>query len=151
MKYLLVLIIMLQANSCQQKNIPNSTEMKNLEETSSNTAQTQIHDIWALSAMDMEKINLDNYPEGCPTIEIFLHDKTVSGFSGCNQYIASLEIIAARDIKFGNIMATKKYCATVNEKLYFDYLAKVNAYQIEKMELILFEDGKEILRFKKVD
>lgn len=144
-------MLILQANGCQRKNIPNSVEMKNLEEVDTNTAQPQIHDIWALQTINMERMNTENYPEGIPTLEIYLREQTISGFSGCNQYIAPLEKITAKDFQIGSLVSTKKYCASVNEKLYFDNLSRVNSYRIEKMELILFENDLELLRYKKVD
>ncbi|MCB0510463.1 MAG: META domain-containing protein [Chitinophagales bacterium] len=151
MKYLIVLMLFLQANSCHQRELAKTEATENTEETKTKMALAQLHDIWALSAIEGSPIELASYPSGVATLEIYLQEKSISGFSGCNQYAAPITEMTDKEISFGNVVATKKYCPSVNERIFFQSLEKVNKYRMEKLELILFEDSTEVLRFKKVD
>ncbi len=150
-KYFFAILFALAAQKCDSKKTENldETSQKNLEVTIE--TPMQLHDIWALSHIKDEVISLDKFPAGVPSLEIFIEEKRVSGFSGCNNYSGSIEKLTNNEIKFGVLAATKMYCMGVDEYVYFENLPKVTHFKIEKMQLFLYENEQLILTFKKVD
>ena len=152
-KYLAFII--LAANTCNnsdasiEKNQTTSNSM--IEKNMNAKATTNLHDIWALKQINGEDLNMDLFSQGEPVLEVFIADSRIGGFSGCNNYFASIEILTETEIKLGAIGATKKYCNNVDEQTYFQQLNKVTHYKIEKLHLYLFENENLLLTFRKVD
>ena len=115
----------------------------------------RIHDIWALEAIDgktVERPN-DNDRMQIPSIEINLTEMRIMGTDGCNNFHGSIKNIEEDELKLGPIAATMKMCYNIEIPNKFNVaINKVDTYKIENLKLYFFdENGKELLRFKKVD
>ena len=150
-KYLAILILSAGASTCNRTQTEETQNNQAVEKSSIQQAPLQLHDIWALREIAGTAVDSTNFPNGVPTLEIFLEEMRLGGFSGCNNYGANIETLTASEIKIGPTMATKKYCFGVKENVYFELLAKCNTYKIEKLHLFLYENDKLLLTFRKVD
>lgn len=75
-------------------------------------------------------------------------NSTVSGFSGCNNFNATLSK-SNGTISFGNISETKMACPNLKEEQAFlSMLKNVNRYEVVGNELHLFKDNILLLTFK---
>ena len=126
----------------------NNTEMNTTNPIEQVTSD--LHDIWALTAVGGSEIEKSIYTEGVPTLEINVTESRINGFSGCNSYFGSL-IIEGSSVSFDNIGATKKYCMGIPEKPFFNSLGIVDSYKREGLVLTLMAGTEEVMTFKKVD
>lgn len=151
LKYIFFILLTATTSKCNQ----NTSEESHTEEmTKKSTNESRInalHDIWALKEMNGELISEKTFAQGVPTLEIFVADMKLGGFSGCNNYGATIDSLTESSIAISPIMATKKYCFDVDESGFFNNMHRVNTYRIEKMHLLLLENDSLLLTFKKVD
>lgn len=116
---------------------------------------TQLHDIWALQAINGTDIDRESFSgqKRIPVLEIFIEEKRIGGNDSCNDLFGTIETIDNSAISFTALGGTKMACPDM--KLAYDYvkaLVQTSSYKIEKLHLHLFDaDGKEILKFLKVD
>ena len=116
-----------------------------------NVIPSQLNDIWALESVAGLEYDRENTKGEQPVLEIHLTEQRVSGNSGCNHFQGSVEI-EENKIHFGPMAMTRKYCEGSMESEFMAALEQVDSYKIEKMKLYLMDkNGKEILRFRKVD
>lgn len=97
----------------------------------------------------LEKIEKNRIPDyGKPPYIIFSENGNFNGTSGCNRYFGTY-ILTKKTITLENSGATKKMCANMEiEKNYFSALKKeIKTFSIVGDTLILFEKGREVLRF----
>lgn len=97
----------------------------------------------------LEKINKNKIPDyGKAPYIIFSETGNFNGTSGCNRYFGTY-ILTKKTITLENSGATKKMCANMEiEKNYFSALKKeIKTFTIVGDTLILFEKGKEVLRY----
>lgn len=151
LKYLFFILLATSANTCNQNTSEESNTAQMTKKSKNETNINVLHDIWSLKEMNGEAISEKTFAQGMPTLEIFVADMKLGGFSGCNNYGASIDSLTESTISIGPIMATKKYCFDVDESGFFKNMQSVNAYRIEKMHLLLFENDSLLLTFKKVD
>jgi heat shock protein HslJ len=150
-KYFFAILFALATQKCDDNKTENLNTVSQKNDENMTETPIQLHDIWALTHIKEEAIALDKYPNGVPVLEIFIEEKKVGGFSGCNNYFASIEKLNDKEFKLGMIGATKMYCMGVDEYVYFENIQKVTHFKIEKMQLFLFENEQLLLTFKKVD
>ena len=111
----------------------------------------RLHDIWVFESAK-DKPALNRLPlEQKPTLEIILSENRFGGRGPCNEYSGQIESYG-NFIRFGGLTSTLMACQNAGaESDYFALLRGSHDFKIENLRLILFKDGKEIMRFKKVD
>jgi len=84
-----------------------------------------------------------------PTV-LFVDNERVAGFAGCNRYFASYKV-SGEKISFSDIGATKMLCikSMETEGSYLKALGEASSFKIGEGGLVLYSDGRELLRFKK--
>jgi heat shock protein HslJ len=99
----------------------------------------------------LTKINNRTYQGQRITLEISTK-KRVTGFSGCNRYFASVDVLRGDQLKFGTIGSTRKLCTDRNsnqlEKQYLGILRGVTHFNKSSHRLVL-EGGYGNLSFYK--
>jgi len=95
--------------------------------------------IWVLAAPPI----LDEYDEVTELTLVFDDNERISGETSCNEYFADIEAITADQIRFGQIVSTKRGCKSPEiEKAYLNALRNVETFEITEDELVLFwNDG----------
>ncbi len=85
---------------------------------------------------------LNNTPYQGPriTLEISTENR-VNGFSGCNRYFASVDVLRGDQLKFGSVGSTKKLCADYNsnqlENKYLGVLRGITHFNKSSNRLVL--------------
>ncbi len=150
-KYIFFILLTTGASTCNQTEQTESNKKNMVEKSAKENDINILHDIWALTEMNGQA-DLDSvFTQGVPTLEIFVADMKLGGYSGCNNYGASIEKLTEDAISISPMMATKKYCFDVDESGFFKNMGTVNKYKVEKMHLYLYENDTLLLTFKKVD
>ena len=117
----------------------------------------RLNDIWALQEVygeDISTFKISKIVEDkAPYIEINIAKNMVMGYNGCNRINGLLASVTDKNMKFGNILATRMMCQDMNLADKFnDALNFVRHYKIENKKLYLqTKDEKTIMIFKKVD
>jgi heat shock protein HslJ len=111
----------------------------------------RLHDIWALTSIDEEKLPGDL--SQVPVLEIYVQDKRAVGNDGCNSISGNIKTLTDTELRFGLMMGTKMACPNMAFSSNYNLqLSETRFYTLEKMQLVLYnENRKELLRFKKVD
>ncbi len=109
-----------------------------------------LHDIWALESIQGEQILIDDTFKNLPVLEIYVEEERVHGNTSCNTLDGKLNIDGS-EITFYDMITTEMACPGNVEQRFISSLNKVNRYKIEKMQLYLFNDEKELLVFRKID
>lgn len=124
---------------------------KEIEESVTVTSITLLHDIWALKTIQNEPLP-DNLMKA-PVLEIYVEEKRVSGNDGCNSVSGGIKVLTEKEMQFGQLISTKMACPNMEFSSKFNgLLLQTRQYKLEKMFLVLMdEQGKELLRFQKVD
>jgi heat shock protein HslJ len=110
----------------------------------------RLHDIWALESIAGEKLIIDEQIKNLPMIEIYVEEERVYGNTSCNSLEGKVKI-DENEITFSEIIATEMACPGDLEQRFLSALQSINNYKIEKMRLLLFEDGIEKMVFRKID
>ncbi len=105
---------------------------------------------WKLIAINEQPVLKEIYTEGIPYLEIKEKDAVMSGFTGCNLIQGHCEI-EGNQIRFQQIISTKKYCERIPEHLFLESLEKIEAFLIEGNTLFLLNNETRILSFNKVE
>ncbi|MDX1651575.1 MAG: META domain-containing protein [Brumimicrobium sp.] len=74
----------------------------------------KLHDIWAVSYINQEKLNPAKFPKDIPHFEFNLKSKQLSGFAGCNQVNGNLRF-EYNKMFIEPLASTKMYCADLSE------------------------------------
>ncbi len=112
----------------------------------------RLNDIWLLTKIKGAVVEAAQV--NTPQMEIHLRDGRIHGNDGCNSFNGAITQIGQKELRFGPIAATKKFCVNNMElpKQFHAALAKVQSYSIQNNSLALFNAaGDEVLTFKKVD
>jgi heat shock protein HslJ len=109
-----------------------------------------LHDIWALSSINGEKVVIDETIKNLPMLEIYVEDEIVRGNTSCNDINGKVKVDKNK-ISFYDITTTEMACPGDLETTFLSALQKVDNYKIEKLKLYLYEDDKELLSFQKID
>jgi heat shock protein HslJ len=110
---------------------------------------------WIAISIDEEEIKAGEEADGQKNaqIEIRIPEMRIVGNDGCNSITGSITKFDDGIIEFGPIAGTRMMCAdmTIPDKFNIA-LSMVRSYKILNMKLILLdEEGKELVVFKKVD
>ena len=110
---------------------------------------TALNDIWVLTELNGEKIEVAKVP----TMELHLKDNKVMGNAGCNGYQSSFTLNRDLIMFDPNFIATRMYCEEVNvESAFFQALGGHRfVYEIVNNQLTFKTEGHPIMVFKKVD
>lgn len=74
--------------------------------------------------------------------------KRVAGSAGCNRYFGSYNV-SGETIQFSQMGATKMMCQDMSEEdHFFKYMQRVNRFQMEANQLILFKDNQPLMQFE---
>lgn len=118
-------------------------------------ATLQLHDIWALEAMNGMAVTEDNFSNFSkqPILELFIADKRIVGNDGCNSFFGSIESLDTAQIRFGKMGSTKMACPNMElSNTFTKALQNTTTYTRDGLTLSLFDASEtEVLRFKKVD
>jgi heat shock protein HslJ len=112
----------------------------------------RLHNIWALRAINNEKINPETFPKEPPHFELNLGTKQLGGFAGCNNVFGQISFEYNKMI-IQNLGSTKMYCAEAS-KIENDILEIMRAEPLIytfKDGLLILENTKGSLTLKNVD
>lgn len=111
----------------------------------------RINDIWVLTHIMNAPLSRNTSGGKNPYIELNLAKKQILGHSGCNQLQGKIIKINSTTILFSDLNAEDNTCENVQSESFLSYLKSINHYTIDKGTLIMKENKKELLTFKKVD
>jgi heat shock protein HslJ len=104
---------------------------------------------WVLSEMNSSKINTDRRP----TLK-FNEGPSISGFSGCNRYASSANLLTESSLSLSSISSTKRACRNKVmefESSYMSALGRVSGWSIRRHSLrLLDKGGNTLLRFRRM-
>lgn len=110
----------------------------------------RLYDIWALQEINGKLVTIKDFEKEIPYIEINTNTNTFMGYAGCNNL--SGKLFSEKNIlRFTDIAMTLKLCNGSKEDLFIEQLQRVTSYQLNNGKLLLKNDNKPILIFKKVD
>ena len=109
-----------------------------------------LHNIWMLEEINGQAIAGF---EQRPSLEIYVEEARVVGFSGCNSFQGSLDSISASALIFGPMASTRKFCAETAdlETNYMKAMGEVKSWEITGNRLFLLSEDKEVLEFGRTD
>ncbi|MDM3870706.1 DUF4377 domain-containing protein [Porticoccus sp. W117] len=117
-------------------------------------ASNQLTDIWALQALNGEEISTsENTINQHPVLELDIGNKRFSGNDSCNQIFGGIETLTDEKITFGPAASTKMACPDMTlADSFYNALEATSSYKREGLLLYFYnQQGKEVLRFRKVD
>ncbi|OAB78151.1 DUF4377 domain-containing protein [Cochleicola gelatinilyticus] len=130
-------------------------EKKAMEPKTDSKIAIQLHDIWALQAMNGDVVRHNQFSgrNKQPVLEIFVEEKRIGGNDGCNSIFGSIETLTDKSIRFGTLGGTKMACPNMDLSAeYNKALQQVRSYKREELSLYFYNEAdKEVLRYKKVD
>jgi len=104
---------------------------------------------WVLDKLNTVKAKVnDLYPYKKPFINININSNQITGNTACNSITANF-LIFENKMSFKHIISTKMFCEGSGEKDFTDALGKVKKYEIKGTRLILSNDKKVIMEFKR--
>ncbi len=112
----------------------------------------RINDIWVLTNMNGEALSLDD-DRWLPRLEVNLAQRKIMGKGVCNRMFGELLNHTAEKIEIGKVGMTRRMCMN-NASLESEYAKLIEGefnYKVENNSLILSRNGKELLKYKKVD
>lgn len=112
-----------------------------------------LQDIWVLTDFQGRSIKPGGPRNESPRLEISLTEGRVTGTTGCNRISGTVKA-DTRQIQFGPMVMTKMACAGevgTFENTFLNALVQPLAYQVAEGKLSFFQNGKQLMSFKKVD
>ncbi|MEJ2321891.1 MAG: DUF4377 domain-containing protein [Gammaproteobacteria bacterium] len=116
-------------------------------------SKININDIWAVTAINGEPVEISNRRMRVPLIEINLSAMRVTGNDGCNNLNGKIVHFDDGVIEFGPIAVTRKMCIdmSVPDRLNA-VLQQVRKYRLDNGTLFFLDtEGNELIGCKKVD
>jgi heat shock protein HslJ len=112
-----------------------------------------INDIWAVTAIQGEPVDMHQKRQKGPLIEISLSSMSVMGNDGCNNFNGTISGFGDGVIEFGPIAVTRKMCPDMSVPNKFNSaIQQVRKYRLDPGRLVFLDtDGKELIGCKKVD
>ncbi len=110
----------------------------------------QLHDIWAVEALNGKPLTPEGLRQGTPTLEINVLNQRFMGNTSCNEMSGQV-IIESDRIRFLPPITTHMACPGKVEAIYVAALQRVNHYQRVEGKLMLLENTTELLRLRKID
>lgn len=104
---------------------------------------------WTLDKMNTVKKKVSEiYPYKKPFINININSNQITGNTACNNITANF-LIYQNTMSFKHVLTTKMFCEGNDEKNFTDALARTTHYELQGTRLILLENKKIILEFKR--
>jgi heat shock protein HslJ len=112
-----------------------------------------INDIWAVTAIQGEPVEMHQERQNGPLIEINLSAMRVMGSDGCNNFTGQIAEFDDRVIEFGPIATTRMMCPDMSVPDRFNSAIQlVSNYRLEPGRLVLLDgDGNELIACGKID
>lgn len=112
-----------------------------------------INDIWAVTAIQGEPIDMREDRQAAPLIEVSLSAMRVMGKDGCNNFTGQIAEFDDGVIEFGPIATTRMMCPDMSVPEKFNpAMQLVSNYRLEPGRLILLDsDGNELIACRKID
>ena len=101
--------------------------------------------IWALSSLMGQGIDLNQFADGLPSIN-FLDDGKLAGFSGCNNFSGNF-MLEGSGLLLNPGAITKKMCPKNGEQDFISAMNKVKELKISKDKLTLLDGATELMSF----
>lgn len=139
-KILFFTVLSLLLNSCTTIN-PNKKDF-----------DSQIQEkYWKLISLNGEKVVMAKNQER-EVYFILKNDKTLKGFSGCNNFGGNYSISKNNKVKFLNISSTEMACPDlkINEQKVLNLFTNEKDYSIEKDTLKMYQSEKVVATFEAV-
>ena len=117
--------------------------------STNNDFESQIHEkYWKLNTIEGEKVLMEKNQER-EIYVILKNDKTLKGFSGCNNFGGNYSISKNSKVKFFNISSTEKACPDlkINEQKVLNLFTIEKEYTIERDTLKVYQSGKVVATF----
>jgi len=147
-KWILIIPVLLLFASCSSTKNTDSAQNKQVEKQQ--TASSQLNDIWVLVAANGEALDFSDTTIYQPYMELHLSDSTAIGNTNCNNFRAKF-ILDDNKISFPPFAMTQMFCPGY-ENVFVQGIIVTASYKREGLNLFFYDkDGKEVLRFKKVD
>lgn len=112
-----------------------------------------LQDIWVLTDFQGRSVTAGGPRNEAPRLEISLTEGRVTGTTGCNRLNGTVKA-DTRQIQFGPMVMTKMACggeAGTFENTFLNALVQPLAYQVAEGKLAFFQNGKQLMTFRKVD
>lgn len=104
---------------------------------------------WILDKIYTTKQTVDKmYPYKKPFINLDIFSTKFTGNTACNM-LSGMVTMYQNTMKFEHIVQTEMFCDGINEKAFTDALKKITHYKLEGTRLILMQNDKKILEFKR--
>jgi heat shock protein HslJ len=112
-----------------------------------------INDIWAVTAIQGEPVDMHQKRQKDPLIEISLSAMSVMGNDGCNNFNGTISKFGDGVVEFGPIAVTRKMCLDMSVPNKFNSaIQQVRKYRLEPGRLVFLDtDGNELIACKKID
>jgi heat shock protein HslJ len=112
-----------------------------------------MHDIWAVTSIKGEPVEMRQEGQAAPLIEISLSAMRVMGKDGCNNFTGQIAKFDDGVIEFGPIATTRMMCRDMAVPDRFNSAMRlVSNYRLEPGRLVLLDsDGNELIACKKID
>lgn len=99
---------------------------------------------WSLSQMNGEALK-GNYEE-VPSLTFSEHDRSLSGFGGCNRLAGSFHYTSGGELGFAQTAATKMFCEnSLEEQTFLQNLSLIKSFEIKDKELLMLDENKAIV------
>ncbi len=108
----------------------------------------RLHDIWTLEEMNGQPIDVQQFSQDRPRIEINSSKNTFMGFTGSHEIIGKI-FFEKGLLQFTDIEVPLN--STAAEKGFIKNLQSATGYTLENNRLLLFNPAGELLKFKKTD
>lgn len=105
---------------------------------------------WELTAIHEQPVSSDLFTLGIPYLVIEVKEPIVSGFTGCNLIRGNIEI-SENNIKFLQLISSKRYCEGIPENEYLNALAQADRFLLKGNMLYLLNEETVLLSFKMID
>ena len=116
----------------------------------------RLNDIWGLKSVwdNQTEINIleKTFRKGYPTLELNIRSMKFLGHDGCNTFNGSIKKMDQTQLVFGNALTSLINCSDMEtSKLIMKNLTSVNNYQLEDLQLVLYENERPLLKYQKID
>lgn len=101
---------------------------------------------WQLVLISGNELKGPFLDEEKPTLRFSEHDRSLSGFTGCNRLAGSFHFSSTGELSFGQTAATKMFCEnSLEEQLFLQNLSQVKTYEIKESVLKMYDQNKSVV------
>lgn len=99
---------------------------------------------WDLKEMKGEALK-GSYEEA-PSLKFSEHDRSLSGFGGCNRLSGSFHYTSAGELGFSQTAATKMFCEnSLEEQTFLQNLSLIKGFEIKDEKLMMLDENKAVV------